>query len=176
MTCIAGIAQDGNVYIGGDSAGVSDWDTTTLSSPKVFHVGDFLIGYTSSFRMGQLLQYQLSVKEQDGECDRAYMITVFAEAVREVLKSYGYASIDNNTESGGAFLVGYRGRLYGMGQNFAVLERADMFDAVGCGKFYALGALAVNVSDSPKDRITEALTVSAHFCAAVRAPFHIEAI
>jgi len=176
MTCIAGVVHKGTVYIGGDSAGVSGWDMSIISAPKVFRVGEFLIGYTSAFRMGQLLQYQLSVKERDGESDRAYMITVFAEAVRDLLKNYGYATVENNTETGGIFLVGYRGHLYMIESDFSVLERADGFDAVGGGDTYALGALAVNGDRPPRERVEEALATSARFCTSVSAPFHVEAL
>ena len=53
MTAIAGLVHDGKVYIGGDSAGVAGMDLHLRSDPKVFTVGEFVIGYTTSFRMGR---------------------------------------------------------------------------------------------------------------------------
>lgn len=43
--------------MGCDSAGVGGWHLQLRADPKVFHVGHFLIGYTDSFRMGQLLRF-----------------------------------------------------------------------------------------------------------------------
>ena len=59
MTCIVGLIDGNRVWMGGDSAGVSGLDITVRSDPKVFRNGDFLIGFTSSFRMGQLLAFRL---------------------------------------------------------------------------------------------------------------------
>ena len=172
MTCIAGIEHEGAVYLCGDSAAANGWDIYTETGPKVFIVGEFVIGYTSSFRMGQLLQYQLSVKPREEMSDRAYMITVFAEAVRSLLKDHGYAHIENNEETGGVFLVGYRGHLYEVQSNFAVLRRADGYAAVGCGQSYALGALAVLDKSDPQTALRQALEAAEHFSNGVRGPFN----
>ena len=176
MTCIVGIEHEGAVYMGGDSAASSGWDIRTETGPKVFIVGEFIIGYTSSFRMGQLLQYQLSVKPREQMSDRAYMITVFAEAVRTLLKEHGYARVDNNEETGGIFLVGYHGHLYRVQDDFAVLQSADGFDAVGCGMSYALGALRVLDKADPQDVLTKALETAEYFSNGVRGPFHFEVL
>jgi len=180
MTCIVGIEHkdrgENMVYMGGDSAAVGGWDMSIETGPKVFHVGEFLIGYTSSFRMGQLLQYHLSVKPQEKESNRAYMIAVFAEAVRELLKGHGYARVENNEEEGGCFLVGYRGELYTMEGDFAVLRSADGFAAIGCGSSYALGALKAMGLEHPQEALERALEVAAHFSAGVRGPFTTELI
>ena len=175
MTCIVGIEFDGKVFMGGDSAGVAGWAMAIQAGPKVFHKGDFLIGFTSSFRMGQLLQYHLAVREQGKkETNRAYMILAFAEAVRELMKGHGYAKIENNKEEGGLFLVGYRGELYKVQYDWAVLRRVDGFNAVGCGEDYALGALRVLDRTKPKEALEAALDAAAHFSAGVSGPFLFE--
>lgn len=57
MTCIIGYNDKENekIYMIGDSAGVSNLDVTVRSDKKVFFNGDFLFGFTTSFRMGQIL-------------------------------------------------------------------------------------------------------------------------
>lgn len=177
MTCIAGIeTDDGRVFIGGDSAGVSGYDLSIQAEPKVFQVGKFLIGYTSSFRMGQILQYNLSVKSQEQESDFAYMVSVFVEAVRETLKQHGYSRIDNNQEEGGVFLVGYNGKLYEIQSDFSVLRNVTGFDAVGCGQSYALATLweLTGGHDNPEHAIAEALKCAEHFSCGVRGPFIVK--
>ena len=59
MTCIVGLVHEGVVYIGGDSAGVAGLSLTVRADEKVFQNGEFLMGFTTSFRMGQLLRYSL---------------------------------------------------------------------------------------------------------------------
>ena len=61
MTCIAAITEKGKVYMGGDSAGVSGYDITIRADEKVFKNGQCVFGFTSSFRMGQLLCYKFKV-------------------------------------------------------------------------------------------------------------------
>lgn len=161
--------------MGGDSAGVSGYSVTVRRDPKVFQVGDYLIGYTSSFRMGQLLRFNLSVGEQDPRHDDfQHMATVFIDAVRNALKSGGYARIDSGAETGGDFLVGYKGRLYKIEADFQVGESMDDFDCVGCGEDYALGSLYATRSLTASKRITLALEAAAHFSAGVRAPFVVK--
>ena len=116
MTCIAGVEHSGKVWIGGDSAGVAGYALTVRADEKVWVDNGFVFGFTSSFRMGQLLRYNLSlplqryeVPESNAEAEIKFMTTHFVDAVRKVLKDGGYAKNDNGQERGGTFLVGWRG-------------------------------------------------------------------
>ncbi|WP_245320978.1 hypothetical protein [Bradyrhizobium sp. NAS96.2] len=53
MTCIVGLVDKGQVFIGGDSAGVNAERLALVvrNDRKVFRNGDFVMGFTSSFRM-----------------------------------------------------------------------------------------------------------------------------
>jgi hypothetical protein len=99
MTCIVGLIDNGKVWMGGDSAGVSGLDVTVRKDPKVFKNGDFLIGYTSSFRMGQLLRFKFNppkyYAEQHNNDEYQYMCTDFIEAIRICLKAGGYSKVLN---------------------------------------------------------------------------------
>jgi len=173
MTCIVGLASEGKVYMGADSAGASEWTVRAVRSSKVFKVGPFIIGYTTSFRMGEILQYHLEVQPQDGESDHRYMVCQFAEAVRKALKEHGFAKVENNVEEGGIFLVGYHGHLYSVDDDFQMTEMADGYDACGGGKEFALGAMRALEEMSPEKRIKRALEIAAFFSGAVMPPFHI---
>jgi ATP-dependent protease HslVU (ClpYQ) peptidase subunit len=174
MTCIVGLVEKDAVYIGGDSAGVGGLDITVRAQSKVFQNGPFLMGYTSSFRMGQLLQYAFDPPVRTVSQDvYGYMVTTFADAVRECLKGGGYARKDNDVEAGGTFLVAYEGRLFTIEDDYQVYETADGFNAVGCGADYALGSMHVTGYMNPEGRIRMALETSAHFSAGVRGPFTV---
>jgi len=174
MTCIVGVAQDGKAYIGADSASSDGYVVQATMVPKVFRTGQFAIGYTSSFRMGQILQYYLDVQPQDGEaCDLEYMVRRFVPAVRQCLKENGFAKVENNVESGGTFLVGYRGAVYVIDSDFQVNTYRDGFAACGCGEHYALGVLKALEDLLPDERVMRALEVSAHFSPSVLGPFSV---
>ncbi|MFN2388015.1 MAG: hypothetical protein ABR575_00190, partial [Actinomycetota bacterium] len=115
MTCIAALIDNatGRVYVGGDSAGVAGWDLAVRADAKVFRRGPFVLGFTSSFRMGQLLRYTLEAPQHpEGMADDEYMVTYFVDAVRRCLKRGGVAKRENDVEEGGTFIVGYRGGIY----------------------------------------------------------------
>ena len=174
MTCIIGLVEDGRVYMGGDSMAAAAWDARTTKLRKVFKLKNFLIGYTTSFRMGQLLQYHLEITPQNGEDDMAYMVRTFAEAVRQLLKDNGFSKIDNNQEEGGTFLIGYKGRLYRVDSDFQVNEFEEGYDACGSGEDYALGAMKALGEISPKERIMQALSIAGHFSTGIKGPYYVE--
>jgi hypothetical protein len=127
MTCIAGIARGGTVWIGGDSAGANtSWQLQLRAEPKVFRSGPFLIGYTTSFRMGQLLAHALRPPERLASRDlMTFMVTDFVDAVRACLKEGGFAKTEAGMESAGEFLVGTEGRLFSVQGDYNVGESTD---------------------------------------------------
>ncbi|MGY5809909.1 hypothetical protein ACXHXG_19580 [Rhizobium sp. LEGMi198b] len=177
MTCIVGLISDASVHIGGDSAGVAGYSLTVRADRKVFRNQDFLFGFTSSFRMGQLLAHSFKPPKRDPETDvYAFMVTDFVDALRQCLKDGGYARRQNEAERGGTFLVGYAGRLFRIDDDYQVVEPVDGFDACGCGQQIALGALFASSSSPPRERLEMALNAAERFSAGVRGPFHFETL
>jgi len=180
MICIVGMEHKGVVYLGGDSAATSGWDTRIQAAPKVFKLGEFVMGYTTSFRMGQLLQYEFTPPENDCDDDMAYMVTRFVPALRECMKKGGFTAVKESQETGGVFLVGYRGKLYKVIDEFSVLRSQDGYEAVGCGDRYALVAVWVRLRHaeqksgqpmSPIVTLQLALEAAAYFSNGVASPF-----
>lgn len=174
MTCVVGLRYGGTVFIGGDSAGSDEGYVSIRSDPKVFLNGEFLFGFTSSFRMGQLLRYSFTPpKMHAGEDISRFMAVDFIDQVRLCLKSGGFARCTDESESGGTFLVGFRGRLFFIDSDYQVGEPASGYDAVGCGRAVALGSLYESSSQDPVTRVRNALEAAAYFCDGVRPPFTI---
>lgn len=176
MTCIVGLVDKGAVYIGGDSAGVAGYSLSVRADAKVWASGGMVFGFTSSFRMGQLLRYKLSPPARlvDQGTDE-YLAGPWIDAVRDCLKAGGYASTDDGQEVGGQFLVGYEGRLFEISSDYQVGEPIDPYAAVGCGHDLAKGSLFSTEGD-PTDRVLLALEAAERFSAGVRAPFVVETL
>ncbi|KQP43921.1 hypothetical protein [Pseudorhodoferax sp. Leaf274] len=173
MTCIVGLVHEGRVYIGGDSAGVSGLDLNVRRDQKVSVKSGFAFGFTTSFRMGQLIQYAFEPPKRHPEKDlMAYMVTDFVDALRSCLKAGGFARKDSEVEQGGSFLVGHAGRLFAIHGDYQVAEATCGYDAVGCGEGYAKGALFATAKHTPADRIDMALAAAESHSAGVRGPFH----
>ena len=179
MTCIAAIAEKGKVFIGADSAGVSGMDVIIRADEKVFKNGECLFGFTSSFRMGQLLRYKFKIPNKpDKMSNKIFMNTLFIDGVRKCLKEGGYAKVSDNREKGGVFIVGYKGNIYSIASDYQVAQSVESFAACGCSEDYAKAVLymTMNKNMTPRGRIYKALKVSEHFNIGVRGPYRIMSI
>lgn len=174
MTVIAGLVDDGAVLIGGDSAGIGGYQLTVRRDSKVFINGPYVFGFTSSFRMGQLLRWALKPPPpgDPAELER-FMTTAWIDSVRECLQAGGYAWSNGGQESGGTFLVGVAGRLFEVDADYQVGEPLDGYAAVGCGADIALGALHATRSAAmgADERVMAALRAAERHSAGVRGPF-----
>ena len=174
MTCIVGIARDGIVHMGGDSAGSDKNSIDRRSHPKVFQKANYLIGYTTSFRMGQLLEYTFTPPRYAESDDLLrFMVSDWIDGVRATLKAGGYAHMEHATERGGEFLVGTRGRLFHVESDYQVGEVIAGYDAAGSGSAYALGALYATETEplTPMQRLRIALEAATEHSPFVRGPF-----
>jgi hypothetical protein len=183
MTCIIGLVSKGEncIYLAGDSAGVAGLDIRTRKDPKVFIRGFFGFGFTTSFRMGQLLmteplKFRLQTKS---ESNYDYIVTIFIPWCRKVFKSGGFVNIKENVEKGGSFLLVYKSSLFEISDDFQVAEFYSEYTACGCGKSYALASLYTTgllENISYEERVHIALKAAAEFSAGVREPFVIKKI
>ncbi|MFA7291894.1 MAG: hypothetical protein WC023_06560 [Rhodocyclaceae bacterium] len=173
MTCIVGLVHEGKVTIGGDSAGVGGLDLVVRNDLKVWERDGLAFGFTTSFRMGQLLRYSLNIPKRHPDTDlMKFMVTDFIDAVRKCLKDGGFARAKEGEEQAGVFLVGHAGRLFRIDADYQVGEAAAQFDAVGCGESFAKGALYVSTGDAAA-RVRKSLECAEAMSAGVRGPFHL---
>lgn len=177
MTCIVGLVDKGNVYIGGDSAGVAGLSISIRDDEKVFTNGPFIIGFTTSFRMGQLLRYKFDPPKQTvGTDDVKYMTTDFIDAVRKCFAENGFGSMNPGSDNnGGQFMVGYNGKLYVVHSDFQLGIPNAGYDSLGCGYDLALGAMYATskTTKKPEDRVKLSLEAAAKFSGGVAPPFKI---
>lgn len=191
MTCIVGIAVNGAVILGADSAGVDGhWNRRVRADRKVFKNGELIFGFTTSFRMGQLLEHNLTPPAiQEGMEPYAYAVKLLIPEIRNTLRAGGFMRTESGVEAGGVFLVGFRGSLFRIDSDFQVGESTEKFEAVGCGEAYAMGAMnmayeaafrqpevrsLVAESDADLARVVlqKGLDAAARFSAGVAGPFH----
>ena len=179
MTCIVGIIEKEKVYIGGDSAGVGGARIYIRKDKKVFLKDNkFIIGFTSSFRMGQLLMCddRFKIREQNkNESDYHFMINAFIPSIQKLFKAGGYLRTKDDGLIGGVFLIGYNKNLYLIESDFQVGESTDNYMACGCGEDFALGSLfATQKTDmTTEQRILNALEAASKFSTGVAPPFNI---
>lgn len=160
MTCLAAIIHEGKVYIGGDSAASVDNSIEVRTNRKVFRNGAYVIGFTGSFRVGQLLQYEIKMPPPVGDV-LGHLVGSFIPQLK--------AAAGKETDE---ILIGHAGRLFKVSSDYSVAEYTN-YAAAGGGEPYALGRMH-GALGPPDTRITAALKAAEEHCPAVRAPFHIE--
>ncbi|WP_226035776.1 hypothetical protein [Aquibacillus saliphilus] len=180
MTCIVGLVFNGVTYIGGDSLGSNGYSKTVRKDTKVFKLKDTnkaVVGYTSSYRMGQLLMYAKGLIDSRDEpnIDHEYLVTRFIPNTIKLFEDGGYSKNSSGEKTGGSFLLGYGDRLYQVSSDFQVGESIDGYDACGSGEEFALGSLKTteNSNMSPEERIHLALQAATKFSTSVVPPYQI---
>lgn len=145
MTCIVGISDGSNVYIGGERGASDGSAILPLTRPKVKRCGDYLIGYAGSQGIGELPHF-IKLPEVTKDIEKT-LRTTFISTLKDAIETYGNASHleDNSTD----WLVGVNGRLFEISsEDWSVCEFAE--SSIGSGNNIALGSL--HTSRSWKDQ------------------------
>ena len=178
MTCIIGYIDRENkkILISGDSAGVNKYMLYHRKDSKIFIREPFIMGFTGSFRMGQLLmaddRFSIRIQKKD-ETNIQYMISAFIPSIQKLFSDGGYLEIINDVKHGGEFIVGYHGTLYRIESDFQVSEYLEDYCACGCGEEIALGSLFTSEVKDIKEKILIAMKAAEHYSTIVSSPFEI---
>lgn len=175
MTCIVAFKDSKKIYLGCDLlASGSDGSKRTRKDTKIFQKEDMLIGFTSSYRMGQLLRYSLDLpKHAEGVDTFEYMVTSFVDAVQACLSEGGFQETKDEVKTGGSFIVVYKNRIFTIHDDYQVAEDDRDYASVGSGENYALGSLYSSDGRPTEDRVLLALKTAAEFSQSVGGPFEI---
>jgi ATP-dependent protease HslVU (ClpYQ) peptidase subunit len=179
MTCIVGLIENGVAWLGADSCGSNGYDKVIRKDKKIFKLKDTsaIVGYTSSFRMGQLLMYSNNLidKRDEPNINHEYLVKYFIPNVIKLFEDGGYSRNKSGEKEGGEFLLAYKDKLYKIESDYQVGESCDNYDACGCGEEYALGSLKTteDMNMTPKERIHKALESASKFSCGVAPPFYI---
>jgi ATP-dependent protease HslVU (ClpYQ) peptidase subunit len=169
MTCIVALKENGKIYFGADKALSDSYTMRRMSYNKIFKKGKYIIGYTGSPRMGQLLEHSIELPDPpEGGIDLHFMISLFIESVRKGFKEYGFSEIENNKEKGGTFIIGVDGEIFKVYSDFQVSTFENNFVCCGSGDDFAEAVMEV-MKDilPPKERIAKAIEIAGKFVMSV---------
>jgi hypothetical protein len=150
MTCIVGITNGYQIYMGGER-GASDGDSIiSLVNPKVESRNGWIYGYAGTIGIGQLLSY--IPLESEVEEIFPYIRLYIVEELRKSMESFTNPPTEHDT----TWLIGYKGRLFELSSSdWGVIEIYE--SAIGGGSQYALGSLYTSTTEEPETRILLAL-------------------
>jgi ATP-dependent protease HslVU (ClpYQ) peptidase subunit len=177
MTAIVGIAKDGKVWMGADSQINYGNLKMPLAENKIFLNGPVLCGCAGDYRFTNIVQHNFKApiinKFEDAF---EYMVKIFIPVLRETIKESGWMKIENNREEAGHLLVGVKGRLFEICDDFSVTEVLCEYNAIGSGSNYMLGSLYNSAAEEPEQRILRALATAAAFDSNSAPPFVVKSI
>lgn len=164
MTCCIGYRADNMLYFISDTQGSADSIKETRLDPKVFTYNHMLFATSGSFRMRDVLMYELDVpKLKPGEDIDRYIRTTVINAIRDLFIEKGICTKTDESDLNcpGDILIGIKNRIYKIESDFQVGEINKSYIAIGCGSREAMGAIGMYEKfmclPSSKKQVTEFL-------------------
>ena len=179
MTAIVGIIQDGEVWIGGDGVTAFGYYVMPSRQPKVFRVGEALVGVSGSPRVGQLLRLAVETAPCPPDADPyKWLCLDFSTALRTVVNEHGAMKTEEGADDIKSHaLIGIRGRLFYMDGLFAIYESSRGYEACGGGSEVVMGSLITShhmVGVTPEQRIRWALEACFEVMPSIGPPYTID--
>lgn len=171
MTCIVGIEAPDGALLAADSISSNGADMCVRADRKLIRLGPYALGFTSSWRFGDILRYQLVLPPppRRGNVHR-HLVREVVPALRKALTENGFATKDPENP-GGAFLMAVQGRVFTIHADLQVGRSAHGYDALGSGSAVAMGALAALPDAEPRARARASLVAAERHTPFVRRPW-----
>lgn len=142
MTCIVGITNGKNVFIGGDSFSGNTSTKDIDSQNKVFKIGNVVLGSSGSWREKQIIKHSNFPQPNKKEDTEKYIVKKLIPFFRKTLKADGRVKTSGGyDEIEASWLIGVNKRLFQIQSDFSFTENKNGYDAIGAGYQYALGSL-----------------------------------
>jgi hypothetical protein len=185
VTLVVGVANADGVTMGVDSAAMSGWEQIPQRNRKLVGVVSedrvkMLIGFTTSYRMGNLLA--LWTPPAVGTEDPwTWAVMHAVPSLRTLFSEGGYLKVRDSREEAGTFLIGMVGARGGV-----LLEIDDDFQvgecpgtgAVGAGRPQALPLLDLltGMGFTPSAVVRRTLSLAAKYNRGVVPPFRVASL
>lgn len=147
MTCCIGYKTEKFLYFIADTAGTDEDHVQEIrKDPKVFTRDNILFGTAGSFRMRDVLMYNLKIptltKSDKSNID-FYVKKKLISAIRNIFIEEGVCikTDESDQTCPGDILIGIQNKIYKIESDFQVGETAFSYNAIGSGSREALGAL-----------------------------------
>lgn len=186
MTCTIGFRLKDGVIMASDSAGTANDFQIIRRDPKIFAKNNILFGIAGSFRMRDVLMYDVKIpQKKNKQTLDEYVRTDLIDAIRTTFIKKGICKVeDNENTSLGSILLGIENKLYVIDSDFQVGENLDPFAVIGSGEVMATGILAAFLQLNPqlenfsikdclklKDVINTTLLITARYITGVNGPW-----
>ncbi len=141
MTCIIAVGKDKDVYMAADTLGSNGHNNSRDANSKIIKMdGGVLVGYSASYRLGQLLRYEFKIPSRRvghlGDSHMYYMITKFIPRLQVL---FGVNEYDMAKDEA-SLVVAFDGEVFLISHDLSVFQPMDGVMAIGSGAETAMGA------------------------------------
>ena len=173
MTCLIGLIQDGQAYIGADGyATTEDGERKPIIARKIFTSGKYLVAFSGHIRTGQLLYPESGFEFPDDIYqipNHMYLWLREFEVIGKDEAQMGMICCN--------LMIAYNNKLYEIMADMQISEIDPTvgYTALGSGTQFAMGNLYAtsHFSMGAKERIQMALDVASEFTGSCGPPYYI---
>lgn len=144
MTTLVGVQLEDRVVMAADSQITEDnLRTVSTSTPKIIHVGKYLLGITGDSRPGDILAYNWKPPVYKGANPVQWMGTKVMPSIITAFKENGYDPYESTKEKDAGFdyLVSFDGNLFHIATDLSFIQSDYGIYGIGSGGQFALGYL-----------------------------------
>lgn len=176
MTCIAIVRDEINnkIFMAGDRGASDDGTILALSSPKVWKLGPYLIGYAGSMD-GERIRYNFNPYVPDIKDTDKFMQTKFIKQLRAFYNDFW---VDTSKEGDLGLIIAVRGNIYEHSSADMSLSKYTLpYLAMGSGAEYAYGYM--NATEKTRDarkRVVGAVNSAIKFSPSCMGPVDVVSV
>lgn len=144
MTTLVGIQLENSVVMAADSQVTEDnLRTISTSTPKIIHVGKYLLGIAGDTRPGDILTYNWKPPFYKNEDPVQFMGKKVIPSILESFRENQYDPFDatKDKDAGFDYLVAFDGNLFHIACDMSFLTSIDGIHCIGSGGQFAYGYL-----------------------------------
>ena len=148
MTTLIGVELPSLVIMAADSQITEDNQRTiSIDTPKIIHVGKYLLGITGDSRPGDILAYNWNPPTYKGANPVQWMGKKVMPSILAAFKENGYEPYEASKEKDAGFdyLVSFAGNLFHIATDLSFIKSTHNIYGIGSGGGYALGYLYSNL-------------------------------
>ena len=144
VTTLVGIQLENRAVFAADSQITEDnVRTISTSTPKIIHVGKYLLGITGDSRPGDILAYNWKPPTYKGANPVQWMGSKVMPSILAAFKENGYDPFEatKEKEAGFDYLVSFDGNLFHIATDLSFIQSSSDIYGLGSGGQFALGYL-----------------------------------
>ena len=171
MTVLAVVRHENKVYMAGDRGASDDNTILSLTAPKVWKLGPYLLGYAGALD-GERIRYNFNPYVPDIKDIDKFMQTKF---IKQLKNFYNDWWVDTGKEADLGLIICVKGQIYEHNAvDMSLSKYSTPYIAMGSGAEYAYGVLyATDKQKNARNRVIQAVNAAIKFSPSCMGPVDV---